>query len=307
MPPLTQITLADLKQQADRLPKMPEVALQLNRLLHNPKASAESIGNVLRLDSRMTAEVLRLCNSAAYGLKRRILTVKEAVAMLGTNAIVSMVYAILSKSTLDKPVKGYGLEAGQLFKSGLTGAVYAKHLAKKLKTPVDGELAFTGAILRDIGKLLLSDFVGEHYPVIEALAQRDGIGFADAEKAVLGLSHIEAGHYLAKLWELPDPLVKCVRYKNQPSALPKTDPFYRDTFPLVTSVHLADLFTKMAGVGIGVDGLMVVPDAAAVELLPVLLTETGADHIMADLLALQPAIDDLLDSITKATHGEGNP
>jgi HD-like signal output (HDOD) protein len=293
---LKPLSLSDLKTLAEKMERPPEVAIQLNRLLHKPNVNAEELADTIKMDSRMTAQVLRLCNSAAYGLRREITTVKEAVAMLGTNALVSMVYAILAKVALDKDVSGYGLEKGQLFRNALTGALYSRYLASRMRgdEPVDGEQAFTGAILRDIGKVLLGDYVGDAYGDIEHEAMERQISFPQAEKEILGVSHLEAGHYMAKVWGLPDMLVKSIRYKTEPSAMPTNDPFRKQHFPVVAAVHLGDAFVRMNGVGIGVDGLMYLLDDAALRLLPESQTDAGMEGLMAGLINLHPQVDDML-------------
>jgi HD-like signal output (HDOD) protein len=304
-PPVTKLTLADLKKLAEKIQRPPEVAFQLNRLLQKPTTNAQEIAELIKMDTQMTAQVLRMCNSAAYGLSREITTVKEAVAMLGSKAIVGIVFAILGKSTMDKDVAGYGLGSGQLFRNALTGAVYARAIAGKLKLAeqAEPEEAFTGAILRDIGKLLLEQAVGESYQKIETYAMEGQIPFPQAEKDIIGLNHLEAGHYLGKLWGLPDVLIKCIRYKTQPSALPESDPFKKQHFPIVAAVHLGDTFARLNGVGMGVDGLMYTVDEEALRFLPQARDEEGMELLLAELLSLHPQVDDMMNALA---GGGGN-
>lgn len=294
--PITKLTIADLKTLADTIQRPPEVALQLNRLLQNPTTNASEIANLIKLDTQMTGQVLRMCNSAAYALRREIVTVQEAVAMLGVKTIVGIVFAILAKSTMDKDLSGYGLGKGDLFRNALTGAVYARELASKLNTTetVDPEQAFTGAILRDIGRLLLQEAVGQAYQDIEAYALEGNIPFPEAEKSIIGLSHLEAGHYLAKVWGLPDVLVKCIRYKQSPSTIPATDPHRAQHFPVVVAVHLGDTFARMNGVGIGYDSLMYKVDEDALNLLPQLQNNDALEQLLSNLLGLHNQVDAMI-------------
>ena len=231
-------------------------------MLEDPDVDAESLADVIRVDANLTSQVLRLCNSAAYGFSRKITTVKEAVAILGFKTLKSMVYTILAHQTLASEVPGYGLEKGALWENGLTGAVYAKYLAEKTKA-VDPDHAFTGAILRDIGKLVMGEFVGISYKDIEALARQEQIDFLEAENQVVGFNHTMVGKQVGEKWKLPELLVHVVHYHHHPSRMKA--PIPPATQKLVTIVHLADAFTMMGGRGVGDDGLMYCMDYDAIE------------------------------------------
>jgi putative nucleotidyltransferase with HDIG domain len=288
-----QATLQDIVTKVEQLPQPPQVALRVTRMLEDLNCSAQQLADVIRLDPNMTSQVLRLCNSAAYGFSRKIATVKEAVAMLGFNTLKSLVYTILSHSAFDRAIKGYGLERGALWTNAVTCAVYAKFIAEQRRL-VDPELAYTGAILRDIGKLVLGEFVGANYGEIETLAQKEGIDFVDAEAQVIGFSHTLVGMKIAEKWNLPDKLVKVIRYHHAPSTLPKgTLP---DDVKLVTIVHLADVFTMMVGSGIGSDGMMYSLDGPAIKALGIDLDGPYLETTLAQLVDLNSVVKSLTDS-----------
>ncbi len=296
-----KVTLEEVVSKIDKLPQIPEAALRLARLLDDPDANAEEMAEIIRLDPDMTTQVLRLCNSAAYGLTRQISTVKEAVAILGLKTLKSLVYVIISKMALDKPVKGYGLEKGELWYNSLACAVYSKNLAQNLGG-VDPELAFTAALLRDIGKIVLGEYVGPSYKNIEEMAIRSQIPFDEAEFRVIGISHSEVGKHIAQKWNLPEDLITVIEFKNKPSNF-ATSPLASmgkpGLYKLVTIVHLADAFVKMIGSGLGDDGLMYTLDQEALDKLGVKVDVQFMDSTLARLIQFEEIINDMANSLKK--------
>ena len=267
--------------------------MKLSRLLESPTASADQMSQVIQLDPGMTGQVLKVCNSSAFGLSRRIETIKEAVAMLGLNTLKSMVYTIISQSTLDKPVKGYDLPKGALWQNAATCALYAKHLSHRFGQ-CDGELAYTGSILRDIGKLVLEQYVGPHYLAIETQAIEGQIDFESAETQVLGFSHTEVGEQVAVKWNLPEKLRYIIRYHHQPSLLPAETP--PDVERLTGVVHMADTFTMLLGSGLGGDGLMYNVDLDGLKRGKLPVDEGTFEQVFAELLEVNQKVKGLLES-----------
>lgn len=291
MPPTQNI--AQIIAKIDRLPELPQVALRLSQLLENPNVSAEQLSEVVRVDPSLTTQILKLCNSAAYGFSRRISTVKEAIAILGFKVLKSMVYTIIAKITMDKPVKGYGLQEGALWMNSLTCAVFAKHIATRERF-VDPELAFTAGLLRDIGKIILGDYVGASYIDIEQLAVTEGIDFGAAEEKVVGMSHTELGARIAEKWNLPPQLIQVIRYHHKPFSIPGN--IDANLFKLITIVHLADIFTMMIGRGLGSDGLMYSLETRALEKAGFGLQEGYLERMMAELVDQNSTVQKLADS-----------
>jgi len=291
---MPKLSLHDIVSRVEKLPELPQAAMRVSQMIDDENTNAEKLANVIKIDASLTSQVLRLCNSAAYGFSRRISTVKEAVAILGFKTLRSMVYTIIAKVALDKPVPGYNLEEGDLFYNALTCAIYARHIAQKERFP-DPELAFTGGLLRDIGKLVLGDAVGANYFQIEQICQERQLDFMDAEEAVLGFNHCMVGTRVAEKWNLPPLLVSCIKYHHKPLKLPLSmNPMEEK---LVTIVHLADVFTHMIGRGNGSEGLMFNMDVPAVQKAGIQLTEESVERLLGELADLESVIQSLADSL----------
>jgi len=292
---MPKVTLQEVVAKVDRLPELPQVAMRVSQMLEDPNTNAVKLSEVIRMDASFTSQVLRLCNSAAYGFSRRISTVKEAVAILGFKSLKSMVYTILAKVALTRPVPGYSLAEGDLWYNALTCAVYAKHIAQKERLP-DPELAYTGGLLRDIGKIVLGDYVGANYSEIEQLAIKEQIDFVEAEERVLGFNHSLVGTRVAEKWNLPPILVNVIRHHHKPLKLPPT--LTPVEAKLIAIVHLADALTRMIGSGSGNDGLMYSLDVEALENAGITLEGSRLEQIMSELVDLNPLIKDLAASLT---------
>lgn len=292
---MSKVTLPEIIAKVERLPELPQVAMRVSQMLEDSNTNAEKLADVIRLDPSFTSQVLRLCNSAAYGFSRKISTVKEAVAILGFKTLKSMVYTIITKVALDRPVPGYSLHDGDLWYNALTCAVYAKHIAQKEHLP-DPELAFTGGLLRDIGKIVLGEFVGANYAEIEQMTVREHIDFVEAEEAVLGFNHSIVGTRVAEKWNLPPTLVNVIRHHHKPIKLPGN--IAPVEVKLITIVHLADVFTRMIGRGAGSDGLMYSLDMEALEKSGIKVDGMYLERTLGELVDLNPIIKSLADSLT---------
>jgi putative nucleotidyltransferase with HDIG domain len=291
MPP---ITLTEIIRKVDRLPELPAVALRVSRMLEEQQSNAEMLAQVIRMDSALTSQVLKLCNSAAYGFSRRISTVKDAVAILGFATLKSMVYVIMAKVTLDQSVPGYSLVDGELWYNSLTCAVYAKHIAQRERMQ-DPEQAFTGALLRDIGKVVLGEFLGPNYSLVQQLTLKERIDFLTAEERVIGFNHCTVGVRIAEKWNLPPVLVNAIRYHHNIAQLPPIiSPLEAKNIGII---HLADAFTRMIGQGNGSDGLMYCLDIDTLNRLGIPVQGNYLERKMEELMMLGPVIQDMVNSL----------
>jgi HD-like signal output (HDOD) protein len=293
---MPSLTLEQIVSKVDSLPPMPAAVLKLSQLLEQPDVSADDLAQVIRLDPELTTQLLRLCNSAYYGLSRKITTVKEAVAILGFKVLKSLVYAILANRMLNKPVTGYCLPKGALWANAVAGAVHARKLASLFNYP-DPETAFTAGILRDIGKIVLEEFVGEQYAELEDYARKQKVDFCTAEHEVLGFSHTDLGYQLADKWKLPEHLCHVIHYNHQPALVPEGTS--SEIKKLVGIVHLADAFSLMLGAGLGADGLMYVLDLEALAECGLTIRQPETvETLLSQMVELQGPIREMVDSLS---------
>jgi putative nucleotidyltransferase with HDIG domain len=284
-PPPQKPSIDEIISRFENASPPPTALMQVLNLMERPEVSAEDLAEVIRNDQRLTAVLLKLCNSAAYGLSKKIETIQNAVAILGFKTLKSLVYSMLSHSTLNKPLDGYGLDSGALWTNALTGALFAKALSKKHQW-ADPEVAFTAGLLRDMGKLALNDYVGEETKSIEQAARRDQGGYDHAEASVFGIDHAELGYEIAKKWQLPESLCMAIRYHHHPKRLRDENPS-KEALKVVSIVHLADILTVMIGYGVGSDGLMYTLDETIMDTLQFELTPLWLETTVSELSVCQ--------------------
>lgn len=239
-------------------PGMPSAAAKLLSLLDKPDTSISQIEETLRFDPGLTANVLKLTNSAYFGLPSKIGSVRQAVILLGSKKLIQLVMASCAQAVMEKAVEGYDLRPGDLWRHSIAVSVAAETLVKELNIPA-ADLIFTAALLHDVGKLALGEFVKDDLKKIEAAAS-GGTPFEVAEQSVLGTNHAEVGALILKNWSFPQDIVSAVQWHHAPDA-------GAETSSLIDIVHVANVLSLMIGIGVGREGLRYQPSINATKRL----------------------------------------
>ena len=241
------ISAQDIVDRVGSLPPLPSTALKLMNAINDPQSTVDDIVDAIRYDQAVTAEVLRICNSAYFGLSRKVTSLNDAMLLLGTVKVLQLVMSVHTSTTLAREQEGYGLEPGALWKHSVAVAMASSGLAQQMKLP-NGSLVFTAGLLHDIGKVVLNECVADSFAEIVRRVTEERLSFVEAEQQVLGFSHQEVGGMIARQWELPEAIERCIRFHHDPRELDPPDPF-------VDTVYLADCICMLFGVGLGEDGL----------------------------------------------------
>lgn len=239
--------LQQLVQNIRDLPALPEVVVRVMRMADDPRSNAAGVAQVIATDQAMAARVLKLANSAFYGLPRQVSTLSEAVVILGLRTIKNLAIAASTFELLNREVAGYWLQRGELWRHSLACASAAQLIAARVGMAVTEE-AFVAGLLHDIGKVAINLFVRDEFERIIECAIQQQIPFVEAEEAVLGFDHAMAGGLIAEKWNLPPSLTYAIRYHHRLGT-------HGEDNALVGVVHVADAVVIMMGIGIGRDGL----------------------------------------------------
>jgi HD-like signal output (HDOD) protein/AmiR/NasT family two-component response regulator len=226
----------------ESLPSPPEQVQAIMELVRDESSSLKDIGRLIAGDMGMTSNILKLINSAFFGLPRRVSEITEAVVLLGMDIIKALVMTHYLFTTFEfKRMSSFSFEL--LWNHCLNTACMSRRITKSLtsdKTTIDD--SFISGVLHDVGKLVLGFAYTEEYKGIILEARQNNQCVWKIESARLGFSHAEIGAYLIGLWGLPTKVLKAVQFHHEPANL--TDP--EDI--LTTAVHLADVMEHQLNV-----------------------------------------------------------
>ncbi len=240
-------SLETIIEACDQLPPFPAVLNRALNLLNNPNVSLQEIVETIQYDQSITTNVLKICNSAYFGLRQPVGSLHEAVILLGFSQLLEILLSGVADSMMGKAVSGYDLEAGELWKHSVSSALLSQIIARRIHRE-PSPLVFTAALIHDIGKVMLNSFVAEQSDLIKELVQTRGISFLEAEKEVLGIDHAELSALIIEKWNFPREIFQATRFHHTP-LLATSDQDY------VYQIYLCDLVTILTGIGGGVDGL----------------------------------------------------
>jgi putative nucleotidyltransferase with HDIG domain len=267
----------------EKVPPLPQSLHLILKELEAAGSTARSVGDILSSDPIIGAALLRVVNSAATGLARRILTLHEAVSFLGFTAVRSIILRLKLSNFLPHP-KGkrqcYDTAALWLHSTAVSAVadVLAKRISHNPNLRIDPSLASTLGLLHDIGKLAINsqfpDKVGELWskrnPGDESLLAR--------ERRLFGADHAFMGAFLAARWKLPEELAEAIRLHHLPAGetLEAVSPPMRRALVVV---HIANQLVKYRHVyceDMEID--VVTPELLAVLNLPPTLEELLDDQ-----------------------------
>jgi putative nucleotidyltransferase with HDIG domain len=215
--------------------------------VENPKSSTQEMVDVIQYDQSITANLLKVCNSAYFGLRSPIHSLREAIVRIGFNQVLEIILNRSSANLISRACPGYDLDDGELWRHSVSCALLSQIISTRLNEPPT-PTRFTAALLHDIGKVILSKFVLDHFGEIRMMVQDEGCSFIEAERKVLGIDHAELGGKISEGWHFPKVIVSAIRYHHTPLGTPED----HDT---VNLIYLCDLVTLLTGIGGGADGL----------------------------------------------------
>jgi putative nucleotidyltransferase with HDIG domain len=240
--------IEDIISGIDTLTPIPPVAAQIMALAEDENSSMSDISDLIIHDPSITASLLKICNSAFFGLARKVESVRDAITLLGLDQIVELVLLNTTAGNFKDEPDGYGLGEGELWHHAVYSAHIAKILAENYGLANKKHLIFTAALLKDIGKLVMGRYVAFSYEKINILVESKGYSFNEAEKEVIGMNHEELGAMVGQKWRFGKKLIYMIRNHHMSEEGSRND-------VETAMVYLADIVCMMMGYGTGVDGL----------------------------------------------------
>ena len=220
------MNVENLFAEISNLPNIPKVVQELIESFKKEDVNSEELASKIAMDQVLSAKVLRMANSAHFGVSRTIASTNDAVVLLGFNALRTLVLASGLTGAFKAP-EGFNIE--DFWKiSFRTGAV-AKWLAKNVKA--DPETAFTCGMLHNVGSVLLHLGVSEQALSIDKAVEL-GADRVELEMSQIGVSYPQVGEELALRWKFPEEISKAIGEQ--------TDPLSSDEFSVLAGIlHVA--------------------------------------------------------------------
>lgn len=191
------------------LPSLPTIISRALALLEHEDASLHDIGELLSTDPGMAATVLRMANSATYGLRHQVTSVEHAVPMLGAAAVRNI---LMSATVLEHLKRGAKAFVRHSVSCGALMEILTRHSSTVEATPDE---AFIYGVLHKVGMLIFLEHLPKECEVSRAFARDRGIPLYRAEREVIGADYAEMGSRLAHHWELPEGIVGAVAGQHE--------------------------------------------------------------------------------------------
>jgi putative nucleotidyltransferase with HDIG domain len=251
-----QLTPESLVASIEDLVTLPEVAMRISRMVEDPTSSATDIGLAISNDAALTARLLRVANSPAFGQLGKISTINRAITVLGVRQVRDLTVGLTAVRTFE----GIGNELVTMesfWRHSVLCAVAAGHIAAR-RGCGRAESPFIAGLLHDIGQLVIyrrAPDLGRRALLMSVDAPED-LGINSCEREVMGFDHGAVGVALARKWGLPRSLQECIEFHH--------DPQLAKEYPIDAAiVHIANSVAVLAEIGstdLG-DALAILPDA----------------------------------------------
>jgi len=227
--------------QSEDLPTLPTVASKLISLTSKEDTTLSDIADLVSQDISLSAKILKVSNSAFYSFPQQIGSIHQAVSILGTNAVRSLVlsFSFLTIKSGKRNVSNFNFE--QFWQRSLAKAVASKLILEKVKG-ADTEEIFISGLLQNLGELIFArTFSDEYDKVLEDVVknQHDEIM---AEESIIGANHCFVGFEVAKKWGFPEVLLLPILYHHTPSEYRGNDKKIQHT---VSAVYLSEILVSI--------------------------------------------------------------
>jgi len=236
------ITPQELIANLGDLPPLPQVAVQVLRIAADPDASTDELRRVISTDLALTAQILKIANSAMFGMMREVRTLTQAIMTLGFSTIKSVVIASSAKNLYSRG--NAGLQERLMWEHALTAALAGRAYGKNLRFP-RAEECFLGGLLHDIGRSVMGVKFPDRYGILVRSAYNDGTDLTELELETFGFDHAMVGEALLHSWNLAYSLEQAVRWHHEPAHAPEEER------PLTALVALGNVLALEQKIGVG--------------------------------------------------------
>jgi HD-like signal output (HDOD) protein len=231
--PDPQASVQQVIKKVSSIATLPEVTARIVATVEDPKSSPAQLHKIVSHDPALVTRILKVVNSAFYGLPGQIASVERAIVLLGLNAIKNIAVA----ASLGQLFRGVtlceGYTAKDLWTHCIAVGVTAREIARQMKLPLADE-AFLAGMIHDIGLLVQLQTSPEKLVHVCERAKTSQVPFIDLEREIMGMDHQQLGAALCEHWKFPRSCQLVAGYHHRPATLANENRL------LVTLVAVAD-------------------------------------------------------------------
>jgi HD-like signal output (HDOD) protein len=196
------------------LPGPPETFLKIEKVLESPHSSIQDVAEVVEQDVVVTAKLLQIVNSAHFGIRHKVVSVGEAVQLVGVESVRGLVLGLQAFASY-KEHPGKKAPPAEMWDHSLRTALMARRIARTQRFSLQtSDRAFLAGLLHDVGRIVIDANAPEERAEVNDFAKRFGVSMAEAEKRRFGATHALIGGYLLTLWGIDDEVVRLVQYQD---------------------------------------------------------------------------------------------
>jgi HD-like signal output (HDOD) protein len=252
---------------------MPQIVIKAREVMADPNSGIKDLVKLFEKDQSIVTKVLRLGNSAYYGVSGKIATVRHAAVLLGQKTLGEVITMAGISNLMGKELEGYGFDSGDLWRHSLAVGFGAQFLAERIKPHLSSD-AFVAGLIHDAGKIVLDEYVLGRKEEFETYLAVGEHTYFNAEKKLLGLDHSEIAGNVCKKWLIPNDITQAIRWHHSPSRSEDND--------MAMFLHVADYFAKMSGIGTSIHDLSYEMEEGALESLG--FEEEELDTVLVDVM-----------------------
>ena len=277
-----QTLVTEALKKVTTIATLPEITAKIVHTVEDPKSTAAQLHKIVAHDPALATRILKVVNSAFYGLPGQIGSVERAIVLLGLNAIKNIAVAA-SLGQLFRGVKlCEGFTAKDLWTHCISVGVTARELARNMKLPIADE-AFLAGLIHDTGLIVSLQVWPDKLKQACEISKTSEKAFCDIEREIVGVDHQQLGQGLAEMWKFPRSCQLVAGFHHRPTSLSDNNRM------LVTLVYVADTICCEQKRGFNLTALRQKIEAGGA-------FEMGIDALLIE--AVSKRLDDLVGSAT---------
>ena len=211
------IELKEKIKRISNLPTLPQNASTIMNRINDPKTSSSDVASVVSQDVALSAKILRLANSAFYGIPRTINNVNEAVVILGFKVIYTIVLSLTVFDMFPDSSLSLHFNRKKFWKHCVICGLLSRLIAQKMKNNrIEPEDSFCAGLLHDIGKIVMEQYLHDDMHTVIDYSLKGGKSFFQSEKELLEYTHADVTELLISRWNLPDMLYYPLVFHHSP-------------------------------------------------------------------------------------------